>query len=79
MVIAYLIVGMITGAILAVIGLIAGSSLWSAFLLYMVGGSLTTLGLAGLVCIFPRKSTALNDTTRTKDKTRSVMPEKVEV
>jgi hypothetical protein len=56
MVIAYLIVGMISGSILAVMGLIAGSSLWSIFLLYSVGGSLTTLAVAGLVCILPSKS-----------------------
>lgn len=54
MVIAYLIVGMISGTILAVMGLIAGSSLWSIFLLYSAGGSLTTLVVAGLVCMLPR-------------------------
>jgi hypothetical protein len=73
MVIGYIIVGMISGAILAVMGLIAGSSLWSAFLLYTVGGWLTTLGLAGLVYILPRKS-AVPD-----DKVGSVAPKKVEV
>ncbi|WP_372971991.1 hypothetical protein [Marinobacter sp.] len=73
MVIGYLIVGMISGAILALMGLIAGSSLWSTFLLYSVGGSLTTLGVAGLVCILPRKS------AKPDDEIGSVSPEKVEV
>ncbi len=73
MVVAYILVGMIAGAILAVMGLIAGSSLWSAFLLYAVGGWLTTLGLAGLVYILPRKSTVPDHNVG------SVAPEKIEV
>jgi len=56
MVIAYLIVGMISGSILAVMGLIIGSSLLSIFLLYSIGGSLTTLVVAGFMCILPSKS-----------------------
>ncbi|MGI3212629.1 hypothetical protein ACROSR_16130 [Roseovarius tibetensis] len=72
MVIAYLIVGVMSGAILAVMGLIAGSSLWSIFLLYSVGGALTTLSLAGLVCFLPRKS------AEPDDKLGSVAPEKAE-
>lgn len=58
MVIGYLIIGMGSGALMAGIGLIAGSSLWSAFLLYSLGGSLTTLGMAALVYVLPRKSSA---------------------
>lgn len=58
MVVAYLIVGMVFGALLAGTALIAGSSLWSAFLLYSLGGFLATLGLAILVYALPRKSDA---------------------
>lgn len=56
MVIAYLIVGMISGSLLAVMGLMADSSVWSVFLLYSLGGSLATVGVAGIMCFLTSKS-----------------------
>ncbi|NYS26736.1 hypothetical protein HUK65_17305 [Rhodobacteraceae bacterium 2376] len=44
MVLGYVMTGMTTGALLAGMGLFAGSPLWVAVLLYSLGG---TIGLAG--------------------------------
>lgn len=61
MLISYLFVGMVSGTMLAAIGVAAGNPLWSIPLLYSFGGSLGILGLAGLICVLPRNPAAASD------------------
>ncbi len=63
MAVAYCVVGMGVGALLAVMGLVAGNSLWTILLLYMFGGSLAVLGLAVLIYVLPRDLAASADET----------------
>ena len=54
MVLGYVMTGMTTGALIAGMGLFAGSPLWVAVLLYSLGGTIGMVALATLICVFPR-------------------------
>ncbi|MCC5986160.1 MAG: hypothetical protein JJT95_00665 [Pararhodobacter sp.] len=58
MVLGYVMMSMISGALLAGMGLLAGNPLWTVFLLYWLGGSLGIVGLAALVFFLPRSRDA---------------------